>query len=202
MSRYPVPRAPVRTLYEMSNSRFFTSIARADTVEEAREFIKRIRAEMPDASHHVYAFRVGYGGSVTDGMSDDGEPSGTSGPPTLAVLRGADVGDIVMVTTRYFGGTKLGTGGLVYAYTNAAKTALAMLEVEEKVSRKLLGVTVSYSLYERLKLLIAGYDAIPQEEEFAGDVTCYLLLAEEQISQFSAAVTELSSGGAVVVVLE
>src|SRR5262245_19930912 len=91
---------------EVLNSRFITSISRAIKPDEARSFIMQIRQEMPDASHHVYAFRTGYGNSITDGMSDDGEPSGTAGPPSLAVLRGFDIGDVVLVTTRYFGGTK------------------------------------------------------------------------------------------------
>jgi putative IMPACT (imprinted ancient) family translation regulator len=79
---------------------------------------------MPNASHHVYAFRVGHGNSIIEGMSDDGEPTGTAGPPVLAVLRGTQIGDIIVIVTRYFGGTKLGTGGLVRAYPEAAQIAL------------------------------------------------------------------------------
>src|SRR5512134_2891681 len=108
-----IPAGQHRTDIVVVNSRFITTIAPAAMPEDAKRFIASIRAEMPDASHHVYAFRAGYGNSVIEGMSDDGEPSGTAGPPTLAVLRGAGIGDIVLVTTRYFGGTKLGTGGLV-----------------------------------------------------------------------------------------
>lgn len=176
MSRYPVPRQTIRIEYRMSNSRFLTTVSRASTVGEARAFIKEIREEMPDASHHVYAFKVGYGTNVTEGMSDDGEPTGTSGPPTLAVLRGADVGDVAIVTTRYFGGTKLGTGGLVYAYTNAAKEALAALPVQEKVARKLVGVSVDYAHYERLKQLTEQYQGLVEDDEFAAEITRYLRL--------------------------
>ena len=132
MQRYPIPKQQARTEIRVSNSRFIATIAPAATSQAAQEFIRSIRAEMPDATHHVYAFRVGYGSSIREGMSDDGEPSGTSGPPALAVLRGTDIGDVVLVITRYFGGTKLGTGGLVSAYTAAAKAAIAILETEEK----------------------------------------------------------------------
>ena len=88
MTKYPIPARTTRVETVVVNSRFIATIGRADTVAEARQFIQAARDEMPDATHHVYAFRVGYGGSVTEGMSDDGEPSGTSGPPVLAVLRG------------------------------------------------------------------------------------------------------------------
>jgi uncharacterized YigZ family protein len=115
MTRYLIPAGTVRVETEVSRSRFIATLGMAETAEAARAFIAGVRAEMPDASHHVYAFRVGYGASVIEGLSDDGEPSGTSGPPIMAVLRGAPVGDVVLVVTRYFGGTKLGTGGLVRA---------------------------------------------------------------------------------------
>lgn len=202
MSRYPVPKESTRIEYQMSNSRFLATIGRADTVQEARAFIQAIRDEMPNASHHVYAFRVGYGASVTEGMSDDGEPTGTSGPPALSVLRGANIGDVVLVITRYFGGTKLGTGGLVYAYTNAAKEAVTALPVEEKITRKLVGVTLPYNLYERVKRLVEQYDGQPEGEEFEADVTVYANFPEENIEAFSAEIQELSAGRVTPIVLE
>ncbi len=100
------------------------------TVDEAKAFLAAVRAEMPDANHHVYAYRVGFGNSVIEGMSDDGEPSGTSGPPVLAVLRGSGIGDVIVVVTRYFGGTKLGTGGLVRAYSEGARAGLESLATD------------------------------------------------------------------------
>lgn len=202
MSRYPIPKATTRIEYTMSNSRFLATIGLAETVEAAREFIKSIREEMPDANHHVYAYKVGYGNNVTEGMSDDGEPTGTSGPPALAVVRGADVGDVVLVITRYFGGTKLGTGGLVYAYTNAAKEAVAALETEEKVSRKLVGVTVPYTFYERIKQYTEKYEGILDDEEFAADVTLYIHFPEEHITDFSDEVRELTAGQVEPLVIE
>lgn len=202
MTRYPIPKGTARIEYQLSNSRFIATAGAAFSVEEARAFIKAVRDEMPDASHHVYAFKIGYGESVIEGMSDDGEPSGTAGPPTLAVLRGANVGDVVLVITRYFGGSKLGTGGLVYAYTNAAKEALAALVTEEKVSRKLIGVSVPYALYERLKQLCEKYDAQVEEEEFSGEITRYLRLPEDHLGAFSAELSELSAGQIAPVLLE
>jgi uncharacterized YigZ family protein len=191
---YHVPVGFQRTETEVAKSRFITSVDKAETAEDARAFIHRIRDEMPDASHHVYAFRAGFGGTVTEGMSDDGEPSGTSGPPVLSILRGSDIGDIVVVVTRYFGGTKLGTGGLVRAYSEAAHVALNQLPTELKIEKRLLGIESSYSLYEQVKLLIEAHNGVIEDEGFAGDVTLMVRFAVADIPAFREALTELSAG--------
>ena len=191
-----------RTELIVINSRFISTIGRATTPEEARQFIAKIRAEMPDASHHVYAFRVGYGNSITEGMSDDGEPSGTSGPPSLAVLRGSDLGDIVLVTTRYFGGTKLGTGGLVRAYSDSAKYGLEKLKTELKAPKSQLGIDIPYSLYEQVKLLIEKYDAQVDDEIFAGDISIIATFLQEEVGDFQAELTNLSAGQIESILLE
>jgi uncharacterized YigZ family protein len=194
MNGYRIPRYTARIEYVVSNSRFIGTIGRADTVDDARAFIQAVRDEMPDASHHVYAFIIGYGASVIEGMSDDGEPSGTSGPPTLAVLRGADVGDVVVVITRYFGGTKLGTGGLVRAYSQTTREAIASLETELKINRITAGVEVPYALYERVKLLFEEYEITVTDEDFAADVAIMLEIPEHHLDPFRDALQELSAG--------
>ncbi|TVR23323.1 MAG: YigZ family protein [Anaerolineaceae bacterium] len=191
---YHVPAGFQRTETEVARSRFIASVDYAETAENAKAFIAGIRAEMPDASHHVYAFRAGFGASVTEGMSDDGEPSGTSGPPILAVLRGSDIGDIVLVVTRYFGGTKLGTGGLVRAYSEAAHVAINKLKTVEKIEKRLLGIEVPYSLFEQVKLLIAQHTGEIEDEAFAVDVTLMVRFAVRDISAFTADLRDLSAG--------
>ena len=168
--RYPIPAQTVRTELTISRSRFIATLGQAETVAAARTFIRQIRAEMPDATHHVYAFRIGYGGSVTEGLSDDGEPAGTSGKPVMAVLRGAAVGDVVLVVTRYFGGVKLGTGGLVRAYSAAAKEALRILPLVEKVAMMTVEASVPYPAYAQFKRLLVEYQASITAETFAADV--------------------------------
>lgn len=194
MSGYPVPAVTVRAEHEVSRSRFIATLGYAESVAEARQFITAVRAEMPDAAHHVYAFRVGYGASLNEGLSDDGEPSGTSGPPIMAVLRGADVGDVVLVVTRYFGGVKLGTGGLVRAYSEAARLALAAMTTRPKITLARLRLQVPYPLYERVKLLAAQHDAHIATETFAEAVTLEVLLAEAAVVLFSATLRDLSAG--------
>lgn len=194
MNGYLIPAGQQRTEILVVNSRFFTSIGYAPTVAEAKAFISGIRAEMPDANHHVYAFRVGYGNSIIEGMSDDGEPTGTSGPPVLAVLRGMDIGDTVIVVTRYFGGTKLGTGGLVRAYTDAAHEGFKTLPLIRKIERTLLGLDLPYSFFEQIKRLITQHEGQIEEETFAEVVTLLAKFPSDQVALFSNAVSELTAG--------
>lgn len=198
---YRVPWGVHRSEMLVVNSRFVTTIGKIESVAEAKTFLAQVRTEMPDASHHVYAFRVGYGKSVIEGMSDDGEPSGTAGPPALAVLRGTDIGDIIVVVTRFFGGTKLGTGGLVRAYTEAVKEALKTLQTEEKIKKQVLGVEVPYSLYELTRNLIVRYDGRIDDTVFEADVTLIVTLAETSVPRFTSELRELSAGKVIPVVL-
>lgn len=194
MSGYPVPVGETRVEYRHGNSLFLATLAPAATIEEARAFIRRIREEMPDATHHVYAIRAGHGASVTEGMSDDGEPSGTSGPPVLAVLRGSNLGDSVLVVTRYFGGTKLGTGGLVSAYGNAARAVIAAAPTEMKVLRKALVVTVAYGHYEFAARLIREHHGLIDGEEFTEHVVLTARLPAEEIQAMVATLTDHCAG--------
>lgn len=199
---YQIPAGRHRTEISVVNSRFITTIAPAATPEAAREFIASIRAEMPDASHHVYAFRAGYGSSVIECMSDDGEPAGTSGPPTLAVLRGVEIGDIVLVTTRYFGGTKLGTGGLVRAYTESARTALESLKTELKAPKTRLGMDIPYPDYTPVKRLIEQHNGIVDEETFSDTITLFVTLLSDDVAAFSAQLINLTAGQVQPIVLD
>ena len=193
IASYLIPAERVQTEIIIKKSRFITTAQVATSVPEARGVIAGARAEMPDANHHVYAFRVGFGKTVTEGMSDDGEPKGTSGPPTLAVLRGSGIGDIALVTTRYFGGTKLGTGGLVRAYTESAQEALSMLKTELKVEKRLLGLELPYSLYNIVKRLIATHRGEIQEEEFTAQIMIIVRFTVDDLDPFTEALQERTS---------
>jgi uncharacterized YigZ family protein len=149
---------------------------------------------MPDATHHVYAFRIGYGNSVIEGMSDAGEPPGTAGAPILHVLRATYIGDILIVVTRYFGGTKLGTGGLVRAYTEAARIALNSLETEHKIPKQRLRIDVPYKLYETVKRLIASYNGSIENELFAASVVLTVSQPLDTLAQFSQHLRDASAG--------
>src|SRR4051812_21661975 len=118
--RYPIPAARHRAELTIERSRFICTIAHAAEPDDAHAFIREMNAEFGDATHNCWAFVAGPPGDTNRiGMSDDGEPHGTAGRPMLTVLTHSGVGDIVAVVTRYYGGTKLGTGGLVKAYGGA-----------------------------------------------------------------------------------
>jgi uncharacterized YigZ family protein len=192
--RYPIPARTTRVETRVVNSRFIATAAGAKTVEAARAFIDGIRAEFSDATHNVYAFRTGYGASVTEGMSDDGEPAGTAGRPALAVLRGADIGDVVLVITRYFGGTKLGTGGLVRAYTEAAQAALAALPRGQRVTLRRGKVALAYHQYEPGRRLIEAQGGQIEDESFAEQVTLTVVLPASDVPTLDDALSEMSGG--------
>ena len=189
-----VPAAPASAEIRVINSRFIACAAPSASVEAARAIIAGVRAQMPDASHHVYAYIVGHGATTTLGMSDDGEPPGTAGRPVMAVLRGSGLGDITLVVTRYFGGTLLGTGGLVRAYGDAAKAVLAIMPREEKIERRTLALRMPYAAYEPARRLVAAHSGSVLDETFAAEVTLCVLLPLAQIAAFTIAVKEVTAG--------
>ncbi|GAB4423246.1 MAG: YigZ family protein [Chloroflexi bacterium OHK40] len=195
-TRYPIPAGQARATLTVANSRFLATAGPAPSVEVARALIAAVRAEMPDASHHCYAYLVGYGASVTAGMSDDGEPAGTAGRPMLAVLRGANLGDVAVVVTRYFGGTLLGTGGLVRAYGDATKAVLEVLPRTERVERRTLAVTVSYGVYAAARRALETSGGTITDEAFAADVRMVVSVPADQLAQAVAALDEATGGQA------
>jgi len=129
---YSVPLSEIRREHVVVNSRFIATLAPAFSIEEAQIFIARIKKEFADASHNVPAYIIGGGNTVAEFCSDDREPAGTAGKPALAVLRGSGLGDAALVITRYFGGTLLGTGGLVKAYTESAQLVVTLSGADRK----------------------------------------------------------------------
>ncbi|HWR65279.1 MAG TPA: YigZ family protein [Bellilinea sp.] len=193
-ARSLLPSAERHTEIVAVNSRFIASIAPIFSVEAAREYIAKIRAAHPEADHHVPAFIVGHGASTTQHCSDDGEPQGTAGRPALAVLKGSGLGDVVVVVTRYFGGTKLGTGGLVRAYTDAVKAVLDGLPLAEKVAVHIAMLVLPYPYFEQVRQLVSAHGGRILDEDFAGDITLTLQFATGRFPAFQEALRELSSG--------
>ena len=192
--RYPVPALETRCEILVVNSRFIATLAPAFSVEQAKAFVRRIRAEFADASHNVPAYVVGFGSSVTAHCNDDGEPPGTAGRPALAVLQGSGLGDAAVVVTRYFGGAKLGTGGLVRAYGDAVRNVLAVAPRAARVATHTALVTAPYPLYERVCLLIADHHGLVLHPEFAAEVTVTVRLAVDDFAAFQSALQEMSGG--------
>jgi uncharacterized YigZ family protein len=193
MKRYPVPAEEIRREMMVSNSRFIATLRPVFSVEEARVFVARVRGEFTDASHNVPVYLVGYGSSVTAHCSDAGEPSGTAGQPALAVLRGSGLGDVAVVVTRYFGGTKLGTGGLVRAYSEAVRMVEAAPRAEKVLTHTVM-MALPYRLLERARLLVAAQHGQMLDEDFGADVTLTARFAVEHLDAFQSALSELTNG--------
>lgn len=188
---YPIPAAPARAEIRVVNSRFIGSAACTPSVEAARAFIDEMRQLFAGARHHAYAYVVGYGASVTEGMSDDGEPPGTAGRPMLAIVRGSGLGDVTVVVTRFFGGTLLGTGGLVHAYGDATRAVLEVLPRTERIVQQQLVIEVAYAQYQRARQVLDAHQATIIDEVFAVTVTLTVLLPQQQVAACCAALAPL-----------
>lgn len=191
-----VPLAPARAELLVANSRFIASLAPADSTEAARAYITTIRHEFADATHHVPAFLLGGGNATTEYCSDDGEPSGTSGRPLLAVLKGSGLGNAVIVVTRYFGGTLLGTGGLVKAYGEAGKAVLAIVRRAALVETHRVSLKLPYHLFDRARTIFADTGTTTVSENFAEDVDLVIDVAGEAYGEFESRLSRISSGAA------
>lgn len=191
---YSVPLTEIRRELIVVNSHFISTLAPAFTIDEARAFMARIKHEFADASHNVPVYIIGGGNTVTEYFSDDGEPSGTSGKPALAVMRGSGLGDAVLVITRYFGGTLLGTGGLVKAYTESAQLVVNAVGRGQRVPVHIAMIALPYNLLERLRLVVIRQRGEVLGEDFAADITMTVRLPVDTFESFQNDLRELSAG--------
>jgi len=202
MKPYEIPAERIRVETRVVNSRFIATLAPAFSVEEARNFIKEIQDEFKDATHNVPAFIIGHGESETAHCTDAGEPSGTAGRPMLAVLQGSKLGDVCVVVTRYFGGTKLGTGGLVRAYSNAVRNVVEIVPRAQKIWMHTIISVYPYPYIERMRRLADAFSVEIIEETFEADVTLTARILPEYLQQFQAQVLEMTNGSVHVETIE
>lgn len=179
--------------YEEKKSRFIATLRPVKSIEEATAFIEEMKKRYWDARHNCSAYVIGRNNEITR-CSDDGEPSGTAGRPMLEVLCGAQVHDAAVVVTRYFGGTLLGTGGLVRAYTQAVKEGLAgsVTAVERDGLRYLLAF--GYGEVDRVLSFLKGRKLTPEQADYGTDVTMEVVVAVEEAEVFVKELTELTAG--------
>lgn len=194
MSNYLIPTEQIRKEHIVMNSKFIATLAPAFSIEEARTFIAKIKKEFADANHNVPVYVIGGGNTVTEYFSDDGEPSGTAGKPALTVVRGSGLGDVVLVITRYFGGTLLGTGGLVKAYTESAQLVVNAVKRGRRFPVYISKLVIPYNLLERIRILVIKYQAQIISEEYAEDVRINLQVRQEAFESFQSDLRELSAG--------
>lgn len=194
-TRFAVPARVHRVEESIQRSRFITTLAHAPDADAAHAFVDTVRDEFPDATHNCWAFVAGPPGSTTHvGMSDDGEPHGTAGRPMLTALLHGGVGEIVAVCTRYFGGTKLGTGGLSRAYSGGVVRALESLPVEEKVERVPVHLEVGYPDVDAVQRLIAEKELVVLEESFGAEVRYRLGVPVDEVEALGRRIADLTRG--------
>jgi len=199
MSRYPIPAATLRVEREIKKSRFIGHLGHAATAEAAQHFITRIAADYPDARHVCYAYIAGQPGNTTAvGCSDAGEPSGTAGKPMLNVLMHGGVGEIVAVVVRYFGGIKLGTGGLVRAYGGVVSEAMKLLETRDQIALEQLALTLPYALEPNARRLIEAAEGRIEAVDYGAELILHCSLPESAIEPLSNQLNNQSGGQLVV----
>ena len=165
----------------VKNSRFIAEAFIIESQAEAREKLHDQKKRYPDASHVCHCFIWGKDGQ-TSGMSDDGEPSGTAGRPMLDVLKGSGITNILITVTRYFGGTLLGTGGLVHAYSDSVKAVLATCETED------------YHDYQAIKRLFENYKIENLEEKYSDSINVTGKIQKIQVSELTSQIQDISKG--------
>lgn len=171
MSTYLIPQTAFSVEFIEKKSRFISHTSRVKDEQEFRQFLHRIKSQYPDARHHCYGFRIGPLSSAKRGFSDDGEPNGTAGMPILNVIDHSDFSDIAVIVVRYFGGIKLGTGGLTRAYSKATKLALCDQPAEVYEPTSHISARCSFSKENLLRRTVAKHNGCIQQIDYGDDVT-------------------------------
>ena len=181
----------------IKNSRFIAEVFPVTSQAEAREKLHSIKQQYKDATHVVHAFIAGLN-AETSGMSDDGEPSGTAGRPALDVLKGYGCTNAVLTITRWFGGTLLGTGGLVRAYQGSLKEALNNSVIIERISGKKITISCDYTDVGKIQYIIANENCYTLDTAYAENVVFTLVLPDEELNSFTKKITESTAARAII----
>ncbi|MCI6231316.1 MAG: YigZ family protein [Selenomonas sp.] len=195
MKPYKTTQGESSASYEIQRSKFYTHTKHVESEEEARAFIQEQKKAYFDARHNCSAYVLGPDGAKQK-SNDDGEPCGTAGNPILDAIKKNDLTDIVVVVTRYFGGIKLGAGGLIRAYSHSAVLGLEAADVVEMLPLAVVRVTISYDLLASVENFLRKKELRTGEKSYAEEVMVEVLLREEEKDDVLAALTDLTSGRA------
>lgn len=192
---YLVPAKTVSVKHEIKKSIFIATAGRASDTAEARKFIDRVCEKYPDATHNCYAFIAGNPGGTTEmGLSDDGEVPGTAAKPMMNVLQHKDIGEIVVVVTRYYGGTNLGTGGLVRAYSDSVQLVLDELPLEKRVELVRGNLSFPYKHEGAIRHIFDETGVRIDDVVYREDVTMDIQAPLNNIAEVENAIADLTSG--------
>ncbi|MCC4237660.1 YigZ family protein [Vibrio anguillarum] len=200
---YLIPALPTQFEEEIKKSLFITYLAHTPSVDATKAFVAQIKTKHSDARHNCWGFVAGRPeDSMLWGFSDDGEPSGTAGKPILAQLAGSSVGELTAVVTRYYGGIRLGTGGLVKAYGGGVQQALKQLQtIEKKITTK-LSLTLDYGFVPIAQSIIAQYEALEVEADYKEQVKFLVEIELRHLDAFTQTIINKSGAKAVVTAIK
>lgn len=187
-------KAKCRYEDKVKDSRFIATAAPINNEKEAQSFIAEIKKEFHDASHNCSAWRIGKGGSLKYKFNDDGEPAGTAGRPIIKALENRDLSDICVVVTRYFGGTKLGTGGLARAYGQTAAELLKKCEIEKKYVTQTLEFTAGFDFVGVIHNVMDNFKVDLKESRYGDDVLFIVEVRKTEYTAFRDKLTEATNG--------
>lgn len=188
--------------YVEKKSRFIGHIAPVTTQQEAEEFIKEISTKHKSATHNTFAYILrNNGGTEIKRYSDNGEPQGTAGVPSLEVISKEGLTDVCIVVTRYYGGIMLGAGGLVRAYSHASKIAIDSATKMHMATCHEVIVECDYNLYQKVLYLLPSYTIVVKDTEFTSLVTLNLLIHQDSLDGFVKQITEISNGQVIPIVM-
>ena len=191
---YRIIASPGTSDVEVKKSHFLCDLKNVHSEEEAKAFLDEIRHKYHDASHHCFAMRIGAPGTEYERFSDDGEPSGTAGKPMLGILKNESIYDVCAVVTRYFGGTLLGTGGLLRAYSDSLKEGLSHSTVRALSEGVRFSLTCDYSFANRVKYLAENMSLFTEKEEYSEVCRMFYLTDDRDFLPFTEKIREMSGG--------
>ncbi|WP_299075036.1 YigZ family protein [uncultured Paraglaciecola sp.] len=191
---YQVPAKDWQVELEVKRSKFLSFAGHAADRDHAEAFIRKLRDQHPQANHVCWAYIAGAPNTTIRSMSDDGEPSGTAGMPMLKVLEYSGYGDIVVAVVRYFGGTKLGTGGLQRAYSDAVSLVLDDLPTKPKVSRTEMHLSYDYTYDGGISRLLARFNVENIDVSYGQKIRLEIAIASYELSQFKEELVNLTAG--------
>jgi uncharacterized YigZ family protein len=193
MKKIMVPAGSYESEFTEKKSRFISRLYPVDDDHEVKSLLRELRKDHPESRHVVWSYVLGDGGTLY-GLSDDGEPHGTAGRPVLEVLKGSGLTYAALFVIRYFGGIKLGTGGLVSAYTRAAQEVLALAESVERIERIPVALSCTYSQFERIRSVLLERDLKDLKEEFSDAVVLEGDLPLREFEDCYREILDMSSG--------
>lgn len=192
---YLIPATELVFEEEIKHSRFITLLFACDSADSFRQQMILARQTYPGATHYCYAYVLGRPtDSINIGSSDDGEPSGSAGRPMLATLQGANIGEIGAIVIRYYGGTKLGVGGLVRAYTSGMKQGLTQLVTQLKQIRYPAKLDCDYAQLRDIEYLLQKFDAVIEDKQFAENISITFSLAKAAQIEFNLELATMTHG--------